>query len=172
MRRELWLLRHAKSAWDSDARTDFDRPLAKRGEKDAPRLGAWMAERGLVPDRVVTSPARRAEETLALLLEGMEREPDDLEVVREPGLYDARVSDLLAVVHAQPEAAQRVLLVGHNPGFEELLQWLSAERDLPRTAAGKLMTTCTLARLGIREPWAEVRMGRAAFLGLVRAAEL
>ena len=58
--RELLILRHAKSAWDTDAVSDFDRPLAKRGRKDAPRMGKWLRRRRLVPGYVLSSPARRA----------------------------------------------------------------------------------------------------------------
>ena len=64
MSRELLILRHAKSSWDSDARTDFERPLAPRGLLDAPRVGAFLARQGLKPDFVVSSPAERARETV------------------------------------------------------------------------------------------------------------
>ena len=64
MPRQLIIMRHAKSAWDTDAATDFERPLAKRGQRDAPRMGAWLQEQGIVPDFVVSSPAKRARQTV------------------------------------------------------------------------------------------------------------
>lgn len=63
MPRELLLLRHAKSDWDSDVASDFERPLAKRGKNDAPKVGSWLYREGLVPDHVVSSPATRARQT-------------------------------------------------------------------------------------------------------------
>ena len=67
MPRELQLLRHAKSDWETGALNDFDRPLAKRGLKEAPGVGAWLLEEGRVPDLVVSSPAQRAKETALLV---------------------------------------------------------------------------------------------------------
>ena len=64
MGRQLILLRHAKSSWDSGAKRDFDRPLNKRGLRNAPRMGRWLKEKGLVPDHIVSSPAKRAEFTV------------------------------------------------------------------------------------------------------------
>ena len=64
MPRELLILRHAKSAWDTNAPSDFERPLAKRGRRAAPRVGRWLEEQGLIPDHVVSSPAERAKQTV------------------------------------------------------------------------------------------------------------
>ena len=64
MSRELLILRHAKSAWDTSAATDFERPLAKRGRRDAPRVGRFLLDQGLIPDYVVSSPAERAKQTV------------------------------------------------------------------------------------------------------------
>jgi phosphohistidine phosphatase len=166
--REIWLLRHAKSDWGTGVRTDFERPLSRRGREDAPRLGAWMADEGLVPDLVVTSPARRAEETLALVLEGLEAAPP---VRRDERIYDAGVGDLLEVLRGLPEEAERVLLVGHNPGLEDLAGWLGRD-PIPRTASGKGMTTCNLVRLELAGSWRAVEVGEARLRTWMRPSDL
>src|SRR5262245_33468165 len=96
----LLLLRHAKSSWESSATADFDRPLAPRGRRDAPRMGRLLADRGPIPDIVVSSPAARARETIDLFLEG-----GDLELTPkfEKAIYAASVEALLEVVQGLPE---------------------------------------------------------------------
>ncbi len=144
--RELWLLRHAKSSHRGDAPSDFDRPLARRGREDAPRLGAWMVAEGLVPDLVVASPARRVRETM----DGVVTPWGEGRLVRpirwEPRVYGARVEDLLAVLRDLPGEAVRVLLAGHNPGLEDLLDRLLGA-SAPTTRSGKEVTTCGFFRL-------------------------
>ncbi len=121
----LLLLRHAKSQWGGPDLADFDRPLDERGERDAPEMGRRLAEAGLVPVRVLCSPAVRAETTARLVLEQMENRP---ELVLEKGIYDASPARLLDILTAQPDAVTPLMLVGHNPGLTELANRLG--RDL------------------------------------------
>ncbi|MDE1566979.1 SixA phosphatase family protein [Aquabacter sp. P-9] len=114
--RRLILLRHAKSDWP-DGTPDHERPLAERGREAAPVIGAYMAREGLVPDRVLVSSARRTQETWALVAPQLRSSP---EVEREPRIYEASVSTLFAVVQGQQVACHTLLMVGHNPGFEDL----------------------------------------------------
>ena len=81
---ELLILRHAKSAWDTDAASDFDRPLSKRGRKAAPRVGRYLMQQGLIPDFVISSPATRAEQTVIAVCGQMNIGPDDI-------IWDERV---------------------------------------------------------------------------------
>lgn len=168
MPRELLLLRHAKSAWGTDAPTDLERPLAKRGRRDAPRMGAWIREHDLVPDQVVSSPAKRAAETVDLVLAeiGLERES----VVVADEVYDAAVSDLLDVLGGCPCERQRVLLVGHNPGLEDLVEHLAGRVDAPRGA--KVFPTAALAHLAMPDDWRHLRRGCAELLALIRPRTL
>lgn len=138
----LWLLRHAKSAWDTAAPTDHDRPLAARGHRDAPRVGLWLAQQNAVIDAVVCSTATRARQTLAGVSENFSIDGAQIEFSR--ALYHADVDELLAVVRRA--AAQSLLLIGHNPGFDGLLIKLCGA-GLPLTANGKLMTTAALAQI-------------------------
>ncbi len=119
----LTLLRHAKSSWDEPALEDYDRPLAKRGKKAAPEIGSALAAMGLRPDLVLCSGAARARATLDLVL-GKLGAPVP-EVVYDDALYMATPDDLLTRLHRiGPGAAggtpHHVMLVGHNPGLEEL----------------------------------------------------
>ena len=166
--RELLILRHAKSSWDSDADSDFDRPLAKRGKKDAPRVGAWLYREGLVPDLVVSSPAERAKQTALKVCESMEFKKK--KVLWDKDIYAAGLNELLAVLARCPADAVTVLLVGHNPGLEELLAYLvGGEVDVPDD--GKLLPTATLARLEMPRDWSGLENGCADLVGITRASK-
>ncbi len=143
--RRIIIMRHAKSDWDSDAASDFDRPLSRRGERDAPRIGKWLVEQNLAPNLVISSPARRAKETLFLAGRAWKLAKND--VIWEPAVYDASLADLLRVLN-EAEIRGILLLVGHNPGMEDLLKYLAGD-DLPAASEDKLMPTCGLACLKV-----------------------
>lgn len=164
---ELLVLRHAKSNWDSDVLSDFDRPLAPRGVRDAPRMGRWLLERDLRPDRVLCSPAERARETAQLVVEAMGVE--GAAVVHDERIYEAALPDLFAVLADGAPGASRVLLVGHNPGLEELVRYLA--RALP-PRQGKFFPTAALARLRLESDWDAIAPNRAEILDLVRPKQL
>ena len=116
--KRLTLVRHAKSSWKDPELSDFDRPLNKRGKHDAPLTGKRLAARGLRPEFIVSSPARRARRTAKLIARELEL-PDD-RLILETEIYDAEAEVLLKVVRALDERWEHVLLVGHNPGLTEL----------------------------------------------------
>ena len=118
----LFLLRHAKSSWDSGAATDFDRPLNGRGRGAAPLIGTFMAEQGLVPQRILCSAAQRTRETLALVLPHFAA---DMTVSVTRRLYGADASGYLDAIRAFGEAAPAVMVIGHNPATEDLAMILS-----------------------------------------------
>ena len=111
----LSLLRHAKSSWKNPTLADHDRPLATRGETDAPVMGKAMADRGIDPDLVLCSSARRTRDTLALVLPELKVEP---KVVYDDALYHATPAEMLDMLHAIQPGANRVMLVGHNPEIQ------------------------------------------------------
>lgn len=165
MPRELLLLRHAKSDWESGALNDFDRPLAKRGHQDAPRVGEWLSQEGLVPDLVVSSPAARARETALQVCKAMQVK--EKKIVWDGEIYESGVSSLLAVLGRCPEKSRAVLLIGHNPGLEDLLRYLLGE-DVETPADGKLLPTATVARLEMPKDWEQLTAGCAKLLELRR----
>lgn len=128
----LLLMRHAKSSWSDSELADHDRPLNRRGERDAPRMGRWLAQQGLLPDVVVSSTALRAVETARAVRESL---PDAGEFVENPELYHADVAAWTRVIRQIPPGVQSVLAVGHNPGLEELLETLHDGWERMPTAA-------------------------------------
>lgn len=128
----LLLLRHAKSSWSNPDQADHDRSLNDRGKRDAPRMGQLIAEQNLVPDVVVTSTAKRARKTAAVvgLACGFAGE-----IQEDSDLYHATPSVLIATFQSLPTSAGIVLGVAHNPGLEELVRLLTAEDEAMPTAA-------------------------------------
>ena len=128
----LLVLRHAKSSWDDPALDDHERPLNGRGKKDAPRVGAAIRARGLTPDLVVTSDAVRARITAETAASAAGYHGD---IVKEKRLYLAAPRDILAVLRGVPETdTDTVMIVGHNPGLEELVAHLTGQPEAMPTA--------------------------------------
>ncbi len=168
MSRELLLLRHGKSDWDTGVK-DFDRPLKKRGRRAAQRMGQHLLGAELVPDYLLTSPAERARGTARHCARVMGLTPDDLH--DDPRIYESSTETLCQVLADCPASARRLMLVGHNPGLENLLQWLVGD-DLTAPEDGKLMPTATLARLAMPDAWSRLRSGCASLIEQVRPCEL
>ena len=169
MSRELLILRHGKSDWSTSAATDFDRPLAKRGRKAVKRVARWMREQDCLPDAVISSPAVRARQTTHRLCRyaGLA----DIPVVWEPTIYAADLEALLHVLAQASEQAARVLLVGHNPGLEDLLRYLSnGSAALVRNA--NPLPTAALAQLRMPADWRRLGPRVAQLARLVRPREL
>ena len=124
--RRLMLLRHAKTERAVPGERDRDRKLMKRGRSDAPVLGAYMAHHGLTPDLVLVSPAKRAQETWALIAGAFAKPPPR---VSEERVYNASPEALVAVI-GEARKAQTLLLVGHNPGLQDLAMRLIASGDV------------------------------------------
>ncbi len=169
MARELLLLRHAKSDWDSDAASDIERPLAKRGKRDAPRIGEWLYREGLVPSLILSSPAERARETTLRVCKGLDYKKRDIKW--EPAIYEADLEALLAVLGGYAQGPSILLMIGHNPGLEELLRYL-ADDDLDELRDEKVLPTAALARLEMPDDWCALDAGSAALLTIVRAKAL
>ncbi len=165
---ELLLLRHGKSDW-SVFSGDFERPLTKRGKRGVKQVGCWLRECGGVPDYIVTSPAKRASSTARRVAKYMGFDVDS--IVKDHRIYAAGVSDLLAVLQECPDEASRVMLVGHNPGFEEMVRYL-ADQEVMIPADGKLMPTATLAWFTIPCGWKEVKDGCASLKSITRPGEV
>ena len=128
----LLVLRHAKSSWKHPETSDHDRPLNKRGKRDAPRMGRLVAARGLRPDIVVSSTARRARWTAD---EVAQHAGYDEAVQLDRRLYLASPDEIVDVVRSVAGSARRVMVVGHNPGLEDLVAQLGGRPETLPTAA-------------------------------------
>jgi phosphohistidine phosphatase len=128
----LLILRHAKSEWDEPGVADHDRTLSGRGKRDAPRMGQRLRAEQLAPDLIVSSSAKRARKTAKLVAEACGYEG---EIQLEPDLYMAGPEAYLEVLQEAPDSCETVMVVGHNPGLEELLETLTGEAEALPTAA-------------------------------------
>lgn len=125
--RRLMLLRHAKSDWSTPGTRDQDRPLSTRGREASPRMGAYMARHGLVPDLIIASPATRVMDTLSLVLPAFEKQP---KTVADERLYETGTDGLLKAIKDTPRSVHSLLLIGHNPSLAELASLLMASGDV------------------------------------------
>ena len=133
----LLVLRHAKSSWSDPALDDHERPLNTRGRRDAPRMGALARECGLIPDVVISSDAVRARLTAEAVVEAARYGG---EARLDPRLYTAGPTDILSLLRTVGEKAETVMIVGHNPGLEELVAQLTGEwQDLPTAALAQIV---------------------------------
>jgi len=178
--RRLILLRHAKSAWPDVP--DHERPLAPRGQRDAPDAGRWLRKSGCVPDRVLCSTARRARETWALAEDKLHAHP---EVVFEQRVYGASTADLVDLARATPAGVQTLLIVGHDPAMHELTLELAGaglgsgsgsgsgtgsgsgrESDALDRAQAKF-PTAAIAVLAFAGTWPQIALGQARLADFV-----
>ncbi len=146
----LILMRHAKSDWNTTAKTDFDRPLTTRGIRDVPRMADWLRRNALMPNSIACSSAVRTRQTAELLTAGRDAMGDDAvgNIEYHDALYHAGQAELLRIAQSLLKSERRVMIIGHNPGLDGLLRYLCG-RQLPYTNNGKLMTTAAIAVIGL-----------------------
>ena len=162
-------MRHGKSDRGADVRRDFDRPLAGRGRKDSKRMGRWLKGKRFLPDLVVASPAERARDTAVRVVEEMGL--DEGSIRREPRLYDAPVERILRILGEVPGSAGRVLLVGHNPGLEDLVLHLAGDAvEIP--GDGKVLPTAAVARFAMPADWGRLPPGAGLLREITRPRDL
>lgn len=152
----LILVRHGKSSWDHPGLADFDRPLAQRGLRDAPRMARRLRHAGAQPDVIISSPAARAFATAEIFAEELALGEDRL--IRNPGIYEASWPELLDLLQGLHDSWQTVMLVGHNPGFTQLAA------QLADAAPGNIVTSAWAVLSLPVEHWLDVRAGVRANL--------
>jgi phosphohistidine phosphatase len=135
-RLRLIVMRHAKSSWDNESLTDHQRPLNDRGRSDAPKVGTRLVELGWQPELVLSSDARRTRETFEALCRSF-RGPVEGDFRRQ--LYQAGADDVISVVSAVSPHIRTVMLLGHNPGWEHVVQYLTGEPVAMKTATAALL---------------------------------
>lgn len=159
----LLVLRHAKSSWSHGSLPDHDRPLNKRGERDAPRMGELILDSGLVPDLIISSTANRARSTAVVVAEICGYQHD---VVFHEVLYLNGLPTYEAILRRTSDVHQCVLIVGHNPDVEALVEGL--------TGRYRRMPTAALAQITIAiESWSQLELtGRYDLVNLWLPREL
>ena len=167
----LTLLRHAKSGWDDPIQRDFDRPLNAKGRRAAQTIGRHLRGAGCAFDHIVASPAARVQQTLAELATGY---GNQLAPVWDRRIYLASAATLLDVVRELPDTVGTVLLVGHNPGLEDLVLLLVPNAGAgPRDAVEVKYPTASLAELTVTvDRWADLGEGGAVLARFVRPRDL
>jgi phosphohistidine phosphatase len=155
--RRLILFRHAK-AESPGSTADMERPLAERGRADAARIGAYLADQGLRPDAAIVSTSRRTRETWEFAAAALRSPP---QVTFDDQLYEARAETILEVLRETPSKTRSLMLIGHNPGMEELARALAGteEKEARRSLAQKFPTGGLAVIDFPVEAWSEVKPG-------------
>jgi|ERR1700752_212664 len=160
--RILYLLRHAKSSWGDPTLRDFDRPLKKRGREAAERIGKRLAVEKLNNPLVISSPAVRTRETAQIVLKSANLQ---VEPRFDERIYEATLGELVQVVTGITDDRDVAIMIGHNPGFEELLGFLTGEH--------RRMPTCALAKIEFEDvSWKDVRAGEGRLEWFIAPKEL
>ena len=128
----IYILRHAKSSWDNPNLADFERPLNKRGLESAPFIGEIIHKYKFQPDSIMSSPAKRAKQTAVLVKEAGKI---DAEIQFDERIYEASPQQLLQIISELKTDSESVMLIGHNPGLEGLIKFLTGENQAMSTAA-------------------------------------
>jgi len=135
--KDLYLIRHAKSDWENISQTDFDRPLNKRGLKNAPFMAEILSKKLKSIDEIISSPAKRAISTAVFFAE--EFNVDKKKIAQDERIYEAPVSSLLEVINQIDDANKTVLMFGHNPGLPYLINYLTGEScEMPTCAVAHI----------------------------------
>jgi phosphohistidine phosphatase len=166
MTRRLILLRHAKSDWPDVP--DRDRPLAKRGRRDAPRIGRWLHDHGYLPDVVICSPARRTEQTWELVAPELAGAPS---VRFEPRAYAASALTLRSLLQELPGRYRTALLIAHNPGLSQLAASLAGS-PAGDDGAGLRFPTAAVAVFSFTAAWPALLPGLTRLTDFTTPADL
>ena len=166
--KRLYLLRHAKSSWDDSSLPDHDRPLAGRGRRASKAIARHLREEDIKPDLVLCSSARRARETL----DRLEKALGASTVQVEDDLYAASASQLLDRVRRVPDGVESVMLIGHNPGLQELALGLARASATADELAAKYPTAALATLEFSASSWRELDNGAADLVALVRPRDL
>ncbi len=164
----LFLLRHAKSDWKTGVATDFERPINDRGVMDASKMANWLSQQTDLPTIIVSSPALRAYQTALIFAYALNIQPGDINFDKR--IYEASGNTLLEVIRHFPETRKSILLIGHNPGLDVLLQSICKRTEI--RADGKLMTTAAVAKISVTDTWRHISAKSCELSGIARPKEL
>jgi phosphohistidine phosphatase len=158
----LYLLRHAKSSWEDVNLADFDRPLNDRGLDAAPLMGEFIAKNHLLPDALLTSPARRAEQTARLVKDAA---AIPVSITFDERIYEASPQTLNMVISELNNGLDSAMVVGHNPGIEGFIRHLSGQLEP--------MPTASLAIIDLNiDTWSEIGTGKGVVRQIARPKDV
>lgn len=167
--RELMLLRHSKSEWKNSELADIDRPLSDRGKKNASKMGRWLKEHAHIPDLILVSPAKRAQQTLRRVCSDF-----SVNSITVDPLYLADLNTLLKVLSEAP-SAERIMIIGHNPGLEMLFAFLNHEESQQQTQNSDSVTlfpTTSLAHFILPQSWHTLEKGEGKLIQFIRPKDI
>ncbi|MCW8831215.1 MAG: histidine phosphatase family protein [Gammaproteobacteria bacterium] len=164
--RKLFIMRHGKANWEMDV-DDLKRPLTERGVDEAKNIGHWLGNHGYRPDIIFTSNATRALTTSGYVAEGV----GTSRIKQDARIYNASVEQLLVVLADIPTDIKRPMIVGHNPGFEDLLLRLANVGE-HFYKGDKLMTTGTVAVLNMPDDWQQLNQQCGELVDVIRGGSL
>jgi phosphohistidine phosphatase len=154
----VYLVRHAKSSWEEEGLSDFDRPLNSRGVRDAPRMGKRLKEKHILPDIILSSPANRAMSTCRAIASTLLYSEDKIKPTKE--LYHADEADILAVIATVDDKCNSLMLFGHNPGLTDFANSLSEKDNLIRN-----IPTCGVVCFTFAvDSWKRIVPGKGKFV--------
>lgn len=142
----LYVIRHAKSSWSGNE-ADFDRPLNERGERDAPEMAARIKAKHIVPDLIISSPAKRAKKTASIFADVLGYQKDD--ILYKEKIYEASIETIYKILREVDPSHRCVLIFGHNPTFTYFVNGLASVRidNIP---------TCGMAAISIKGEWKDI----------------
>ena len=141
--KKLLLLRHGKSDWDNPDLADHERPLTNRGKESASIIGKFLKKENLIPDLIISSTAKRANKTADIIAK---KSVYDKKILKSEALYNGSTEDYTNIIHEIADKNKTILLVGHNPVIEEVIERITAEK--------RIMKTCSLAHIDLSiESW-------------------
>ncbi len=162
--KQIYILRHAKSSWDNSELSDFDRPLSNRGKNDAKKLCSFIEKKGFIVDKVFCSSAKRAKETLDLMMDGLWFDYIN-DLFYEEYLYYGNVGNIVDRLRELDEESKNILFIGHNPTLFHLIEELTNERI-------KKLTTCNLAVITFADAWKKLSKSKCKLKLLYRPKEI
>lgn len=162
----LYLMRHAKSDWSEQGKSDYDRPINARGQKNARQIGAWMVQNNFIPEKIISSSAIRAKQTTELLIEQV-NDINLKDVQFDKDLYLATEETLIESIQLYKNAISSIMLVAHNPGIEHLIN------HLIKTPTGTInITTANLAIFEFTDNDFDPETDKGELVELIRPREL
>ena len=168
----IYVARHAKSSWNAEAATDFDRPLDKRGEVDAIKMAEELKRLSWLPKKIIASSAMRVKQTCETYCEILNFPLSKVEW--NPDIYEAYTITLLQLLNSLDESTKSVMLIGHNPAMEDLLINLCgyAQVSEKQQMDGKIFTTANIAKLTTKAKWNDLVAADIHLDNLLRPKEL